>query len=56
MRYFLETQGYNIAENILYQDKKSAMLLEKNGKMPSSPRTKHINVRYYFIKYRIKKG
>ena len=26
------------------------MLLEQNGILPSSKRTKHINVRYYFIK------
>ena len=32
------------------------MLLEKNGIMSSSKRTKHINVRYYFIKDRIDKG
>ena len=28
----------------------SAMLLEKNGKKSSTKNTKHINVRYYFIK------
>ena len=28
----------------------SAILLEKNGKLSSSSRTKHINVRYFFIK------
>ena len=31
------------------------MLLEKNGKLRSSKRTKHINIRYYFITDRIKK-
>jgi hypothetical protein len=34
----------------------SAILLEKNGKASSSKRTKHINVRYYFVTDRIKKG
>ena len=34
MKYFLEAQGYNIVESIVYQDKKSAMLLEKNVKLP----------------------
>ena len=43
-------------ESILYQDNKSAMLLEKNRKTSSSSRMKHINVRYYFIKDRIKMG
>ena len=49
-RYFLEAQGYGIDENILYQDNMTAMLLEKNGKKSSSKNTKHMNVRYYFIK------
>ena len=55
-RYFLEAQGYGIDENILYQDNMSAMLLEKNGKKSSTKNTKHINVRYYFIKDRVETG
>ena len=48
--YFMEAQGYKVNETIVYQDNKSAILLEKNGKMSSGKRTKHINVRYFFIK------
>ena len=40
----------------MMRDNKSCMLLEKNGQMLSSRRTKHINVRYYFITDRIEKG
>jgi hypothetical protein len=54
-RYFMEAQGYKIDDNILYQDNKSAILLEKNGKASSSKRTKHINIRYFFITDRIQK-
>ena len=32
------------------------MLLERNGKVSSGKRTKHINVRYFFITDRISKG
>ena len=32
------------------------MLLERNGRASSSKRTKHINIRYYFITDRISKG
>ena len=46
-RYFLEAQGYHVDENILYQDNKSAMLLESNGHGSSSKRTRHINIRYF---------
>jgi hypothetical protein len=54
-RYFLEAQGYDIKENILYQDNQSAMLLEKNGRASSGKKTRHVNIRYYFITDRINK-
>jgi hypothetical protein len=55
-RCFIEAQGFNVDESILYQDNLSDMLLEKNGKQSSSKRTKHIRVRYFFIKDRIGNG
>jgi hypothetical protein len=51
--YFLEAQGYKIDNNILYQDNKSSILLETNGRGSSGKRTRHINVRYFFIKDRV---
>ena len=53
-RYFMEAQGYKVKDNIVYQDNMSAMLLEKNGRASSSKRTRHINIRYFFITDRIK--
>ena len=55
-RYFLQEQGYDMKPSLIYQDNKSAMLLEENGRASSSKRTKHINVRYFFVHDRIKKG
>jgi hypothetical protein len=55
-RYFLQEQGYEMKPSLVYQDNKSAMLLEENGRASSSKRTKHINVRYFFVKDRIDKG
>jgi hypothetical protein len=52
-RYFLEAQGYGVKENIVYQDNQSAILLEKNGRGSSSKRTRHINIRYFFVADRI---
>ena len=46
-RYFLESQGYEVKESIVYQDNKSTILLAENGKASSSRRTRHINIRYY---------
>lgn len=55
-RYFVDAQSYKVKDNILFQDNKSSILLEKNGKASSGKRTKHINVRYFFITDRIAKG
>ena len=44
-RYFLEAQGFNISDSIVFQDTQSAILLEKNGRASSSKRRRHINVR-----------
>ena len=48
-------QGYGVKETIVGQDNRSAILLEKNGKASSGKRTKHINIRYFFVTDRIKK-
>ena len=55
-RLFLEAQYYGVTENIVFQDNQSAILLEKNGKLSSGRRTKHINMRYFFVTDRIRKG
>ena len=47
---FIKSQGWDYAETIIYQDNKSAMLLEKNDRASSLKRTKHINIRYFFVK------
>ncbi len=48
-RYFLMSQGYGVTQNLLLQDNKSSMLLEKNGKASSGKHTRHINIQYFFI-------
>jgi hypothetical protein len=52
-RQFLLEQGYGIVENLLLQDNKSSILLERNGKGSSGKRTRHINIRYFFITDRV---
>jgi hypothetical protein len=46
---FLKAQGFSVSDIILYQDNKSAMLLETNGRASSSKRTRHIEIRYYYV-------
>ena len=45
----MEAQGIEVKRNILYQDNKSAILLENNGKKSSSKRTQAMNIRYFFV-------
>jgi hypothetical protein len=51
----MKAQGYGVKDNVLFQDNKSSILLEKNGKSSSNKRMKHINIRYLFITDRVKK-
>jgi hypothetical protein len=55
-RCFLEAQGCKAEKNTACQDNQSAMLLERNGRGSSSKRTRHINVRHFFVSNRIKSG
>eukprot|EP00978_Attheya_sp_CCMP212_P034632 scaffold146129_cov35-Attheya_sp.AAC.1 len=52
-RYFMEAQGYCIDDNVLAQDNQSSILLENNGRASSRKRTRHINIRYFFVTDRI---
>ena len=52
-RMFLEAQGFQIEENILYQDNQSAILIEKNGRRSSGQKTKHMDNRFFWIKDRV---
>ena len=45
----MEAQGYHITDNIVNQDNQSNMLLSRNRKDSSGKRTKHINIRYFFV-------
>ena len=52
----LEAQGVKIKSNIIYQDNKSAMLLEKNGRSSAGKRSRHLDIRYFFITDQVNQG
>lgn len=54
-RDFLIEQGYQMGPAKVYQDNQSTIRLVKNGKS-SSERTRHVNIRYFFIKDRVDSG
>ena len=53
---FTEAQGYGIEENLVYRDNQSGMKLELNGKASSGKRTRHFNIKYFFITDLIHRG
>jgi len=54
--HFLRHQGITLKNIVLHQDNKSAILLEKNGRGSSTKRTRHMNIRYFYIKNRVDAG
>jgi len=46
---FMQEQGYDLGTEIK-EDNKSTMLLMKNGRSSSGKRTKHLDVRYFYVK------
>ena len=49
MKRFLEWQGFAVKLNIIYQDNTSSMKLEENGKASSGRRTRHFDIRYFYV-------
>ena len=50
---FLEAQGYALQENVFYQDNQSMIKFQKNGRASCGPNSRHIDIRYFFIKDRL---
>jgi hypothetical protein len=55
-KLFMENQGYDIKSNILHQDNKSAILLEKNGRKSAGEQSRALNVCYFFTTDQISQG
>ena len=55
-KLFMEAQGYPIEKNILYQDNKSSILLETNGRSSAGKRSRALNIRYFFVTDQVELG
>ena len=53
MRMFMKEQGYELSSNVIYQDNQSAMLMEQNGRNSCTGNSRHVDIRYFFVKDRI---
>ena len=54
-REFLISQGYAIDPVVVYEDNSGVLAIAKNGRKPQH-RTRHLNVRYFFVIDRVKLG
>jgi len=49
-KMFLAEQGYELPDNVIYQDYQSAICLEKNRRASCGQKSRHIDIRYFFMK------
>ena len=49
IKNFLQSQGYCIKNNVLYQDNQSAIRMEENGRNSCTGNSRHIDIRYFFF-------
>jgi hypothetical protein len=49
VKMFMQAQGYPIDKATFYQDNESAIKMEQNGKASTGQRSRHIDIRYFFI-------
>ena len=49
VKKFLECQGFKVKLNIIFQDNTSTMKLQKNGKISSGKRTRHFDIKLFYI-------
>ena len=53
---FIKAQGYTVDKNIIYQDNATAIKMERNGQNSSTGNSRHVSIRYFFVKDRVDKG
>ena len=54
-RHFLEAQGYDMGPAEVFEDNMSTIHMVRNG-FPTSERTRHVNIRFFFIADRASAG
>jgi hypothetical protein len=48
-KLFIEAQGHTVKTTVIYRDNTSSMKLEQNGKASLGKRTRHFNIKYFYI-------
>lgn len=52
---FIQAQGFQV-KTVVYRDNTSSMKLEENGRASASKRTRHFNIKYFYITDLIERG
>ena len=52
---FFREQGYDIRNNYIYQDNESAAKLEINGRNSCTGNSRHIDIKFFWVKDRVEK-
>jgi hypothetical protein len=56
MAMFMKHQGYELKSNVLFQDNQSAIKMETNGRNSCTGNSRHVDIRYFFVKDRVDKN
>ena len=56
MVMFLKAQGYEIKNNIIFQDNRITIRMSNNGRASYTGNYRHIHIRHFFVKYIVHKG
>ena len=52
---FYEAQGYEITKTFPFQDNKTAIKMEKNGRESCAGNYRHVKIRHFFVRDRVGK-
>ena len=56
MVMFLEAQGYDIKNNVIFQDSQISIRMENNGRAYCTGNSRDINIRCWFVKHIADRG
>ena len=52
----MKSSGYSLKSNMVYQDNQRKIRMESNVRDSCTGNSRHIHIRYFFVKYRQDKG
>ena len=47
--HFLHAQGYKVHDTVIYRNNMTSMKLEANGRASSGKRTRHLDIKFFYI-------